>query len=362
LQGVDGQRSFQEQKTVYEDITTELLTGDQIQLDSYKSIPEFSGDIGQYRSWRNQVTRRMWMIEKFQKHPKYEAALGIIRSKITGPASDILTNNKTAYNILAIIERLDETYADQRPLYIVEAEMTSIKQGNKTLQEYYDSINQALNLVISKIVLTYKVADEQKSLVREAQLKAIRTFILGLKNQAMRNILYGRKSNSLAETFTIARTVNYDGQYLQLEQCEKPSGRSHMQNQQGFQRKYYSNPQQQSSPKFNVTMSCNPQKATQLNKTEPMEIDNSKQFKQTTNWKPNYNWHQKNNDAQKRGYDSSRQQAQQPYKMQRINNFQDEQPHDVCENDDCDIIPEDQLSVSSEANAGSSVASVFLEE
>lgn len=34
------------------------------------------------------------MIDDFKTHAKYEAALGIIRAKITGAASNILTNIK----------------------------------------------------------------------------------------------------------------------------------------------------------------------------------------------------------------------------------------------------------------------------
>lgn len=89
---------FHEQKAEEdEDIITDITSGDQIQLESYRSIPEFSGNKGEYRSWRNQVNRRMNMIDAFKTHPKYEAALGIIRAKITKTASDVLNNNKTAY-------------------------------------------------------------------------------------------------------------------------------------------------------------------------------------------------------------------------------------------------------------------------
>lgn len=121
-----------------EDINPSISSGDQILLESFKAIPEFSGVRGTYRPWRNQVTRRMKMIDEFRNHHKYEAALAIIRAKITGSASNVLTNFRTPYNIVAIIRRLDLTYADQRPLYVVEAEMTSIKQLNKTLQEFHD--------------------------------------------------------------------------------------------------------------------------------------------------------------------------------------------------------------------------------
>lgn len=239
-----------------EDIETEITSGDQIQLESYKVIPEFSGQKGQYRSWRNQVMRRMKMIDEFKKHVKYEAALAIIRAKITGAASNVLTNNKTAYNIIAIIKTLDSSYGDQRPLYVVEAEMTSIKQLGKTLQEFHDVINQALHMVISKIVLAYKTESEQKSLVAEAQQKAVRTFTVGLDSQMMRHILYSRKPGSLAEAFTIAQTVYYDHQYTESQVC-----------QTRFQKK------PNSSAKFNPNYNKPIQKSTQSpigNKPEPI--------------------------------------------------------------------------------------------
>lgn len=218
-------RAYPLQRAVeYADIVAVIETGEQIQLESYRAIPEFSGNKNQYRSWRNIVTRRMEMIGNFKTHPKYEAALAIIRSKITGAASDVLTNNKTAYNIDAIIARLDSSYADQRPLYIVEAELTSIRQQNKTLQEYYDEINQALNLVISKITLSYGDLNDQTALITEAQQKTIRTFIIGLRSQAARNILYGQRPRTLADALTTAQTIYYDGQYLHLEQSHGQSG------------------------------------------------------------------------------------------------------------------------------------------
>lgn len=137
------------------DIVPEYATGNDIQLDAFKVIHEFNGDKKVYRSWRTQVAKMMKQIENHKAHPKYAAALSIIRAKITGPASDILINNNTAHNIDAIIDRLDFSYSDQRPLYVIESEMTSIKQQSKSLQEFYDAINQSLNMVLTKITMTY---------------------------------------------------------------------------------------------------------------------------------------------------------------------------------------------------------------
>lgn len=350
----------------YEDITTVLTSGDQIQLESYRSIPEFSGNKNQYRSWRNQVTRRMKMIEDFKNHPKYEAALGIIRAKITGAASDVITNNKTAYNIDAFIARLDSTYADQRPLYIIEAEMASIRQSNKTLQEYFDEINQALNLIISKITLSYKTLNEQKPLIFEAQQKAIRTFIIGLRSQTARNILYGQRPKTLAEALTTAQTVFYDNQYLHLDQPprqdqkmqqRKPPQGNFGNNQPRAQPQgnFGNKPFFQNNPaKFNLNLNCN-QPPAQRN-PEPMDVDRSNQIKQWNKTNP------QPNEPQKREYDFSEQQR----KRQRINQLQEIEPsvdlNDGYEEDLCLTIPDELLSNSSNICGEPDTASAFLEE
>lgn len=143
----------------------------------------------------------MSQIKALKEHPKYAAALSIIRAKISGAASDILINNNTAHNNDGIIDRLDFSYSDQRPLYVIEAEMTMMKQHNKSLQEFYDTINQALNMVLTKITMTYKEKAEQKSLMIESQSKAIRTFITGLDSPLIRTTLYGNMPKTLAQAF-----------------------------------------------------------------------------------------------------------------------------------------------------------------
>lgn len=289
-----------------EDIEPVITTGDQIQLESYKSIPEFSGIRGTYRPWRNQVARRMKMIDSFKKHLKYEAALGIIRSKVTGAASNVLTNNKTAYNIVAILRTLDSSFADRRPLYVVEAEM------NKNLREYHDAINEALNLVISKIVSAYKLEAEQRSLVAEAQRKAVRTFMVGLRSQMMRNIIYGRTPETLAEAFAIAQTVYYDHQYTESSSKFNPNTT-------------YNKPMQNPvQPRFN-------------NKPEekPATMNENKREK----WRPTN--------------------TQQPNRFQKINQVQESES--ISNNDDdedlCDAIPDDLIS---NATHESDTASAFL--
>lgn len=317
------------------DITPDIPSGDQIQLESYKAIPEFSGKQHEYRSWRNQVARRMKIIDSFQKHVKYEAALAIVRAKITGAAADILTNNKTPYNIRSIIRILDSAYTDQRPLYAIEAQMVAIKQNERSLREFYNTINFALNAILTKISMAYKDINEQRSLTIEAQKKAIRTFIVGLKFRMMRHILYGQQPQTLQEAYAIAQTVFYDNEHLQLEQCTVfPGGRPQQRNVNNQRGANYANP-----PGNNMNWN-----QPRYNTPQPMEVDTSHRTRQAPNWR-------QLELPQKREYNSSRQRFEQPQKMQRVNHLLDTAiPEEHTTNNDSDD--------STQTNG----SSVFLEE
>lgn len=299
------------------DIEPEIPTGEQIQLESYRSIPEFSGKQHEYRSWRNQVARRMRIIDAHKKHVKYEAALAIIRSKITGAAADVLTNNKTPYNIICILKTLDSAFTDQRPLYAIEAEMVAIKQNDKSLHQFYNAINFALNAVIAKVTKSYRTEQEQRSLVMEAQKKSIRTFIVGLRFRHMRHILYGRQPKTLSEAYSIAQTVFYDNEHLRLEQgSAMPRGQ--------------------------------PQQQRMTNNWNQPGMNNGNQPR-NNNGINNYN------QPEKQEHNSSRQRSeqQQPQKMQRINHLMDgATPEEPTSNDEDD----------SDDSTNSNESSAFLDE
>lgn len=299
------------------DVIPDIQSGDEIQLESYKAIPEFSGKQHEYRSWRGQVAQRMKIIDRFKKHVKYEAALAIVRAKVTGTAADVLTNNKTPYNIICILKTLDSAFTDQRPLYAIEAQMVAIRQNEKNLREFYNAINFALNAIIAKIVTSYKDIKEQRSLVAEAQKKAIRTFIVGLKFRMMRHILYGQQPKTLQEAYAIAQTVFYDNEHLHLEQgSATPRGQ----------------PQQQ-------RMTNNWNKPGMSNGNQP----------RNNNGMNNYNQPEKREN----NFPRQRSEQQQPQKVQRINHLMDEAtPEEPTANDGND----------SDNSAYSNESSAFLDE
>lgn len=343
--------------TEYADIIPDYATGNDIQLDAFKVIHEFNGDKKVYRSWRTQVSKMMKQIERHVTTPKYAAALAIIRAKITGPASDILINNNTAHNIDAIIDRLDFSYADQRPLYIIEAEMMAIKQQSKSLQEFYDDINQSLNMVLTKITMSYKEAGEQKSLVTEAQQKAIRTFITGLNSNLIRTTLYGNMPNSLSKAFATAQTVQFDNQHMQLEnktsEQQKNDKRANKMNPNFNPNFRYQSMQPNQTPKPNV----NPVPQNKQSST-PMEVDGSGQFVQKTQQATN------GFQQMKRQREPSFQYANKPStsyqhlnKTQRINHVEE-----TDDNSSTDENSMDNNCDTEEQSTALELESVFLEE
>lgn len=344
--------------TEYTDIIPAYNTGADIQLDAFKVIHDFNGDRKVYRSWRTQVSKMMKQIVNFKTHPKYAAALSIIRAKITGAASDILINNNTAHDIDAIIDRLDFSYADQRPLYVIEAEMTTIRQHQKTMQEFYDAINQALNMVLTKIAMTYKEAAEQKSLIAETQRKAIRTFITGLNSPLIRTTLYGNMPNSLSKAFAIAQTIQYDNQHLHLE--------SKMYEQQKNMKKSAeikpsSNPnfRYQSQPS-NQNQKPNHVATPQRENPTPMEIDRSGQFIQKNQFQSNDFQQAKRQREPSFQYMNKQPSFQHVNKHQRVNHIDDtddiQSIRDDSMDNNCDTENNDCQSTISEQG------SAFLEE
>lgn len=264
-----------------------------------------------------------------------------------------MINNNTAHNIDAIVDRLDFSYADQRPLYVIESEMTMIKQRSKTLQEYYDEINQALNMVLTKITMSYKVAAEQRSLIAESQQKAIRTFITGLNSTLIRTTLYGNMPKTLAQAFAIAQTIQYDNLHLQLDHQFK-----NQEHPKDMKKNF-----EDSKPNYHPNFRYQPQqqKRTEMphykqqQKTTPMEIDDSKRNVQRTQFQRFGNFQQNNNQPMKRERDPSFQNMDKHQRVNHLDEIKSIHYHESFENNDDEADSETQSTTSK-------TESTFLEE
>lgn len=148
----------------------------------------------------------MKIFEGHKDKPKYFEALNIVRNKIIGSASETLTNYNTVFNFEAIISRLDFTYSDKRPTYIIEQELTVLQQRSLSFEDFCDEVNKKLNAVINKINMSQREKKVAIAMIEDVSAKAPLTFITGLRGY-MGQILYAANPKSLPDAYAKLQTI-----------------------------------------------------------------------------------------------------------------------------------------------------------
>lgn len=174
-------------------------------LDLIKSLPEFSGDASSYPAWRSAASFAMKYYNEGSE--RYYVALGILKNRITGSANMTLSSFNTVLNFKAIIARLDQTYADKRPIYVLENELSILRQGDLSITGYYDKVEEHLTLIINKHIMTYNNNCEVIDALNErARENALRVFISGLR-RPLCDILFSSRPKDLPTALAIAQEL-----------------------------------------------------------------------------------------------------------------------------------------------------------
>ena len=81
--------------------------------DVVKCLKEFSGQPGEYNSWKKSVDRILEIYEPLKGTPKYYGILSVIRNKIIGNADIALESYNTPLNWQALSQCLTVHYGDK---------------------------------------------------------------------------------------------------------------------------------------------------------------------------------------------------------------------------------------------------------
>ena len=269
-------------------------------LDIVKSLPEFNGNSEQYVSWRQAAHTAYKLYENFNGSSKHFQAVAIIRNKIRGPADAVLASFNTVLNFKAIIARLDFTYSDKRPVYLIEQELSTLRQGNQSVLEFYDAIEKKLTLITNKTTMTY---DQIicNTLNEKYRADALRTFVSGLK-KPLCDILFASRPSDLPTALALAREVDANHERYMFASSfsnRSSSGIQPKDDQKIKINKNYSNNQDfvRKQVPFTDSLVKNPhffaKPINQYNKNndsnvEPMDIDpSSSKMRQVTNYSKN---------------------------------------------------------------------------
>lgn len=189
----------------YKDI--EIVPGKQCDesLDIVKSLPDFEGKQETYVSWRQAAHTAYKIFEKYEGSSRHYQAVAIIRNKVKGTADMTLASFNTALNFKAIIDRLDFTYSDKRPAYLIEQELSTLRQGSMTPSQFYDEVEKKLTLLTNKAVMTYE-KDIAASMNEKYRADALRVFISGSRKN-LSDVLFAARPSDLPSALALAQEI-----------------------------------------------------------------------------------------------------------------------------------------------------------
>lgn len=152
------------------------------------------------------MERILKIYEPIRGTPKYFGILNVVRNKITGDADIALESYNTPLNWECIIKCLTTHYADKRDLGTLEYQMSSMIQGNNSVQEYYKQIYAHLSLILNKIACMEESEASIHLLTRTYRNKALDTFVRGLRGDLPR-LLGMREPKDLQEALHLCQKL-----------------------------------------------------------------------------------------------------------------------------------------------------------
>jgi len=183
-------------------------------LDIIKSLPDFDGKSETYVSWRKAAHVAFKVFKDYEGSSTFYQALGIMRNKIKGPANTVLASFNTPLHFKAMISRLDFTYSDKRPIYLIEQELSTLRQGDMTLTEFYDEVEKKLTLLTNKTIMTFDSALAM-SLNEKYRTDALRVFVTGAK-KSLSDILFAKGPKDLPTALALAQEVESNHERYQF--------------------------------------------------------------------------------------------------------------------------------------------------
>lgn len=176
-------------------------------LDLVKSLPEFNGEPNKYVSWRQAATTAHKLYESYIGSSKYYQVVAIVRNKIVGAADTVLSSYNTVLNFKAILARLDFSYGDKRSIFTLEQELSTLRQGTKSIVEFYDEVEQKLTLIVNKVLMTNEGNEDLiRALNQQYRDNALRVFISGARRPVC-DILFSCKPADMPSALALAQEL-----------------------------------------------------------------------------------------------------------------------------------------------------------
>lgn len=119
--------------------------------DPIKMLPNYDVDTKNLISWINSVKVVVNLYGELQNNPIYRVWIQAIRSKIVVNANDTLSLNNVNNDWAAIKQNLLEYFGDRRDLATLAQNIPYMKQGAKSIEEFYQEVIELDSKINQKI-------------------------------------------------------------------------------------------------------------------------------------------------------------------------------------------------------------------
>lgn len=228
--------------------------------DPIKTIPEYSGDRTSLFRWLQTVDGVLLAYQNIAHLPIYRVWSQIIRNKITGDADKALVA-RNAHDWPAVKATLVEYFGDKRDIATITQQIPYLRQGEKSLDDYYHEINQLIADINQKISLDPENVGHVHAIMRVLEPIITTGFIDGL-NGNLPHLVRSHEPTSMLEAYKAA--LSHEQAYVRAREKNIRQGINKSQpRQKGFnsQQKPQNFPQ-----KFQNLSPQNNQNATLQNK------------------------------------------------------------------------------------------------
>lgn len=193
--------------------------------DIVRCLREFSGHHAEFSSWKKSVERVLSLYDSTKGTPRYFAILNVIRNKIIGAADAALESYNTPLNWESISRCLTLHYADKRDLGTLEYQMTTLIQGNNSVQDFYQDVYSHLSLIINNISCMTVGREAMDTLIQTYRDKALDTFIRGLRGD-LSKLLCIREPTTLPQALHLClklQNQNFRTEYAYNRNAKTPT-------------------------------------------------------------------------------------------------------------------------------------------
>lgn len=258
--------------------------------DTIKLLPTYDGNKKELVTWLNTIESTLNLYRELENTPTLRIWFNYIRTKIIGKANDILTTSHTALNWIDIKAALISYFGDKRDLSTLTQKISYLKQGPKTIHDFYNESLCLLADINSNISLDPENEGHETSIMRIIERMIKDAFIDGL-NEPISSYTRNCKPNNLREAYQFSSE-----QFSAHDRKKERNNFSFKNSSAGFLPKIPHKAQPSFTPRFPFIPNRQTSYPNQFakhpmanysQKPTPMEVDPSNRVKQSGIFKPN---------------------------------------------------------------------------